>query len=69
MTDKNKLEQKEITIVKGYLRPDGAYYLSIPKNIRQSFDLKGGEYFLIKAKPTEKKISAKMIEVSDEQFE
>lgn len=53
-------------VVKGYLRPDGTYYVSIPKEIRQPLNLKGGEYFLLKVKPKEKKISARVIDLFEE---
>lgn len=52
-------------IVKGYLRPDGTYYVSIPKDVKEIMDLTGGEYFLVKAKPEEDKISLKLVEFSD----
>lgn len=52
-------------IVKGYLRPDGTYYVSIPKEVKETMNIKGGEYFLIKAKPKEKKISLKLVEFSE----
>lgn len=60
-------EEKRIkrVIVKGYLRPDGTYYVSIPKDTKGTMDLKGGEYFLVKAKPDEGKISLKLVEFSD----
>lgn len=54
-------------VVKGYLRPDGtSYYVSIPKDIRESLNLKGGEYFVIRAKPDKNKITLKLIEIVDE---
>lgn len=68
-TDQSKKEEKEIkrVVVKGYLRPDGtSYYVSIPKEIREILNLKGGEYFVIKARPEKKKISLKLVEFSDE---
>lgn len=71
MDDDNKNEEKEIKriIIKGYLRPDNTYYVSIPKEIREVLDLKGGEYFVVKAKPEKKKISLKLVEFSDEKSE
>ena len=68
--DELKKEDVEIRriVVKGYLRPDGtSYYVSIPKEIRKILDLKGGEYFVIKAKPEKKKISLKLVEFSEEE--
>ncbi len=53
-------------VVKGYLRPDGTYYTSIPKQIREALDLKGGELFLLKVKPQERKISATIIDIPGE---
>ncbi|MEW6716026.1 MAG: hypothetical protein AB1345_00760 [Chloroflexota bacterium] len=69
---KNPKEEKSIKriIVKGYLRPDGtAYFVSIPKEIRDTLSLKGGEYFVIKVKPEKKKISLKLVEFSNETYE
>jgi hypothetical protein len=71
----NKLEMKKDKkkikgiVVKGYLRPDGTYYLSIPKRIREALDLKGGELFFIKVKPEERKMSAAIIDIPDEEIE
>jgi AbrB family looped-hinge helix DNA binding protein len=56
-------------VVKGYQRPDGTYYVSIPKQIREALDLKGGELFLIKVKPEERKISATIIDIPGEDHE
>ena len=56
-------------VVKGYLRPDGTYYTSIPKRIREALDLKGGELFLLKVKPEERKISATIIDIPGEGHE
>lgn len=53
-------------LVKGYLRPDGTYYVSIPKVIRETLGLVGGEHFLMRAKPEKKKISIKLVEFYDE---
>lgn len=66
-----KKEKKEIKgiIVKGYLRPDGTYYTSIPKQIREALNLKGGELFLIKVKPEKRKISARIIDIPDDENE
>ncbi|OPY81641.1 MAG: hypothetical protein A4E65_01092 [Syntrophorhabdus sp. PtaU1.Bin153] len=66
-TETEKKESK-VVLVKGYLRPDGtSYYVSIPKEIREMLNLKGGEYFVMKAKPEKKKISLKLVEFSDEE--
>lgn len=65
-------EEKSIkrVLVKGYLRPDGtSYFVSIPKEIRDTLGLKGGEYFVIEAKPEKKKISLKLVEFPDEKYE
>ena len=64
----NKEENKgKRVIVKGYLRPDGtSYYVSIPKEIRENLNLKGGEYFVIRAKPDKNKITLKLIEIVEE---
>ncbi|MGZ4913164.1 MAG: AbrB/MazE/SpoVT family DNA-binding domain-containing protein [Halobacteriota archaeon] len=57
-------------LVKGYMRPDGtSYYVVIPKKIRESFNLKGGEYFVMKAKPERSVILLKLVEFADEEFE
>jgi AbrB family looped-hinge helix DNA binding protein len=66
---KSKKNELKRIIVKGYLRPDGTYYVSIPKEVREVLELKGGEYFIIKAKPEKKKISLKLVEFLDEQTE
>ena len=69
---KKPKEEKSIkrVVVKGYLRPDGtSYFVSIPKEIREILGLKGGEYFVIKAKPEKKKISLKLIEFSNETYD
>ena len=70
--EKNIKEKKQIkrVIVKGYLRPDGtSYYVSIPKEIRDTLGLKGGEYFVVKAKPEKNKISLKLVEFSNETYD
>ena len=57
-------------IVKGYMRPDGtSYYVVIPKQVREKFDLKGGEYFLIKAKPLKNEITLKIAKMFEEEQE
>jgi AbrB family looped-hinge helix DNA binding protein len=54
-------------VVKGYMRPDGtSYYVVIPKEIRELFGLKGGEYFVMNAKKEKQKISMMLIEFSEE---
>jgi len=64
-------EKKKIKgmVVKGYLRPDGTYYLTIPKKIREALDLKGGELFFIKVKPEERRMSASIIDIPDKEIE
>jgi AbrB family looped-hinge helix DNA binding protein len=64
---KNMGNEKRI-VVKGYLRPDGtSYYVSIPKEVREMLNLKGGEYFMMKAKPEKSKISLTLVDFSDEE--
>ncbi len=54
-------------IVKGYMRPDGtSYYVVIPKEIRELFGLKGGEYFVMKAKPEKREIELKVADFIEE---
>jgi AbrB family looped-hinge helix DNA binding protein len=49
------------------MRPDGtSYYVAIPKEIRDLFDLKGGEYFVMKAKKERQKITLRLVEFPDE---
>jgi AbrB family looped-hinge helix DNA binding protein len=58
----------ERVIVKGYMRPDGtSYYVVIPKEVREQFGLKGGEYFLIRAKPWANEIKLKIAKFVEEQ--
>jgi AbrB family looped-hinge helix DNA binding protein len=55
-------------IVKGYMRPDGtSYYVVIPKEVREQFGLKGGEYFLIRAKPQINEITFKLAKFVEEE--
>jgi len=66
------MEKDEIKnlIVKGYMRPDGtSYYVAIPKDVRELIGLAGGEYFALKAKKKDKKISLKLVEFPDEENE
>src|SRR5665647_931320 len=52
MHNEDKKAEHQRVLVKGYMRPDGtSYYVVIPKKIRELFNLNGGEYFLMKAKP------------------
>ena len=53
-------------VVKGYLRPDGSYYLSVPKAIQKMLDLKGAEYFLIKPKLEKREIKFKLLDFDQE---
>jgi len=65
---KEEKREKPRIVVKGYLRPDGtSYYVSIPKEVRDALDLKGGEYFLMKADKEERKISLKLVEFAEEE--
>ncbi|MFX0067952.1 MAG: hypothetical protein ACFE7A_06550 [Promethearchaeota archaeon] len=58
---------KEKIIVKGYMRPDGtSYYVVIPKLIRELLNLKGGEYFIMKAKPEKKEIKLRIARFVEE---
>jgi AbrB family looped-hinge helix DNA binding protein len=66
MEQENKKRHKRV-IVKGYMRPDGtSYYVVIPKEIRELFNLKGGEYFIMKAKPSEREIKLRIAEFVEE---
>jgi len=54
-------------VVKGYMRPDGtSYYVVIPKEIRELLGLKGGEYFVMKAKPEKREIELKVAKFVEE---
>ena len=54
-------------IVKGYMRPDKtSYYVVIPKEVRELFELKGGEYFIIRAKPWANEIKLKLAKFVEE---
>ncbi len=57
-------------IVKGYMRPDKtSYYVVIPKEVRELFELKGGEYFIMKADPWVKEIKLRIAKFADEEQE
>ncbi len=61
-------KRPERVIVKGYMRPDGtSYYVTIPKEVRELFELKGGEYFLIRAKPWKNEITLKIAKFVEEE--
>ncbi len=64
----NKKEKNEIKgiVVKGYLRPDGSYYTTVPKKIVELFKLKGEELFLIKAKLDKKELKVRIIDLPEE---
>jgi len=63
-------KHSERVIVKGYMRPDGtSYYVAIPKQVREQFALKGGEYFLIRAKPLKNEITLKLAKFVEEEQE
>ena len=67
---KRMRKHPERVIVKGYMRPDGtSYYVVIPKEVREQFGLKGGEYFLIRAKPWENEIKLKLAKFAEEEQE
>ena len=62
--------RRKRVIVKGYMRPDGtSYYVVIPKEVRELFKLKGGEYFVMKAKPEKNEIELKLAEFLNEEQE
>ncbi len=70
MSDKESKPEHPRVLVKGYLRPDGSsYYVVIPKKLRELFNLKGGEYFMMKAKPEKGTIKLKLVEFVDEEVE
>ncbi|MGB8310602.1 MAG: AbrB/MazE/SpoVT family DNA-binding domain-containing protein [Halobacteriota archaeon] len=56
-------------LVKGYMRPDGtSYYVVIPKEIRTILNLKGGEYFIMKAVPEKGGLKLKLVQFADEEM-
>jgi len=60
-------ERREQVVVKGYMRPDGtSYYVVIPKEIRELLGLKGGEYFVMKARPEKREIELKVARFVEE---
>ena len=66
--EKEKVKHARI-VIKGYMRPDGmSYYVVIPKAIRELLALKGGEYFLMKARPEDGVIKLKLVEFSEEEL-
>jgi AbrB family looped-hinge helix DNA binding protein len=70
MHNEEKKPEHQRVLVKGYMRPDGtSYYVVIPKKIRELFNLSGGEYFLMKAKPEKGAILLKLVEFADEESE
>ncbi len=70
MSSKEDKPEHPRVLVKGYMRPDGSsYYVVIPKKLRELFDLKGGEYFMMKAKPEKGTIKLKLVEFADEEPE
>ena len=55
-------------LVKGYMRPNGtSYYVVIPKEIRAVPNLKGGEYFIMKAMLEIGMVKLNMVYFSDEE--
>jgi AbrB family looped-hinge helix DNA binding protein len=58
-SEKESIKEKAMSppmLVKGYMRPDGtSYYVVIPKEIRTTLDLKGGEHFIMKAVERERR--------------
>jgi len=70
MAEEERQPERQRVLVKGYMRPDGtSYYVVIPKKIRELFDLSGGEYFIMKAKPEKRMILLKLVEFADEEPE
>jgi AbrB family looped-hinge helix DNA binding protein len=70
MVEEERQPERQRVLVKGYMRPDGtSYYVVIPKKIRELFDLSGGEYFIMKAKPEKRMILLKLVEFADEEPE
>jgi len=64
-TAKKPEKYSKMVLVKGYLRPDGtSYYVSIPREIRDSLNLKGGEYFVMRAKKEKKRIMMRIVELA-----
>ena len=70
--EKEKEKEKAMpppVLVKGYM-PDGtSYYVVIPKEIRTTLNLKGGEYFIMKAVPERRGLKLKVVELADEEGE
>jgi len=49
------------------MRPDKtSYYVVIPKPIRESLGLVGGEYFILSLKDEKREIKLKLVEISEE---
>lgn len=67
----NHEEKKEMKgiVVKGYMRPDGSYYTTVPKAIVEALGLKGGELFLLKVKSDEREIKVKIIDIPKDEHE
>jgi len=70
--DKEDINEKAThppVLVKGYMRPDGtSYYVVIPKEIRTILNLKGGEYFIMKAVPEKRGLKLKVVQFADEEM-
>ena len=53
-------------LIKGYMRPDNSsYVIVIPKEIREEFNLKGGEYFFMLSRPELDRIIIKLVDLTD----
>lgn len=53
-------------LIKGYMRPDNSsYVIVIPKEIREEFNLKGGEYFFMLSRPELDRIIIKPVDLTD----
>ena len=60
-------KRKKRILMKGYMRPDGtSYYVVIPKPIRELLDLRGGEYFLMKADAKDGEIELKLVDFEED---
>lgn len=64
----SRKKRHERVVVKGYMRPDGtSYHVVIPKEVRELLGLKGGEYFLMKAKPEKGKVELRIVKFFEEE--
>ncbi len=63
-----KVKSKSVLVKLSINQDKSAYNITIPKEVRDFLDLKGGEYFSVKGevKGEEKKIKMKMVEFAEE---